>query len=199
MKKIILVCFLLAALIISNRASAQQNITTLSYSMGLGLGKTGDFISKYSWRGFAFEYRHLSTPNVGYGVNFGWNTFYQEMPYGTYDYQTISATGYQWRYLNSFPMMAVVDYFASPDNHHANPYFGLGAGVQYNLADADFGVYRFERDAWPFTLAPEVGVLIHTPNGPSFNVGIKYMYGFKTTDLPADSHLVFNVGFAFSE
>ena len=198
MKKIIIACIIVAGLIISNTSSAQQNMTTLSYSMGLGTGKTGDFISKYSWRGFGFEYRHLSTPNVGYGINTGWNTFYREMPYGTYEYQTVSATGYQFRYFNSFPIMAVVDYYFQPDQQ-INPYAGLGVGVEYNTASVDFGVYRFEQDAWPFALAPEAGIMIHSPNGPAFNIGIKYMYGFITGDLPADGHLLFNIGFTFVE
>jgi len=198
MKKIFFACLIVASLFISKISLAQENITTISYSMGLGLGKTGDFISKYSWRGFGFEYRHLSQPQVGVGINTGWNTFYRAMPYGTYDYQTLSATGYQYRYFNSFPILAVIDYYFKPDEP-VNPYAGFGLGVQYNLADVDFGVYRFESDAWPFTLSPEVGIMFHPHNGPAFNIGIKYLYGFKTTDLPADSHLLFNVGFAFGE
>ena len=61
----------------------------------------------------------------------------------------------------------------------------------------DFGIYRFEADGWPFTFAPEVGVLIQSPNGPAFNVGIKFMYAVKSSDLEAQSDLLFNLGLVF--
>jgi outer membrane protein len=199
MKKILIGGLLLCTgLFTVNSAMAQQNLTILNYSMGLGVGNTGDFISKYSWRGFGFDYRYLSQPQVGVGVNLGWNTFYQEMPKGTYTFETASVTGYQFRYLNSFPITAVVDYYAKPDEK-VNPYAGLGLGVEYNVATVDFGIYRFETDGWPFTINPEIGILVKPSNGPAFNVGIKYFYGFKTKDIGADSHLLFNLGFAFGE
>ena len=166
--------------------------------MGLGVGNTHDFISKYSWRGFAYDYRHLTQPHVGVGINLGWNTFYHEMPKATYTFETVSVTGFQFRYLNSFPMIAAVDYFAKPDEH-VNPYLGVGLGVQYILQTVDFGIYRFETDGWPFTVSPEIGLLVHAPNGPAFNIGIKFMYAVKTNDLDAQSNLLFNVGFAFGE
>ena len=196
MKKIILTISIIACTFLSARLSAQESLTTVSYSMGLGAGKTNDFISKYSWRGFGFEYRYLSQPNVGAGVNLGWNTFYQEFPSADFTVETITAHGYQFRYLNSFPIMAVVDYYARPEET-VNPYAGLGLGVQYLLQTVDFGIYRFEADGWPFTISPEIGVLLQSPNGPAFNVGIKYLYAVKSSDLEAQSTFLFNVGFVF--
>jgi hypothetical protein len=198
MKKYFLAILIPVLLFASQEVVAQRNITTLAYSMGWGVGNTGDFISKYSFRGFGFEYRYLSQPQVGAGINLGWNTFYQELPKETYVFETISATGYQFRYLNSFPVLAVIDYYAKPDEP-VNPYVGLGLGVQYNVATVDFGIYRFEDDGWPFTIAPEFGVMITTAGGSMFNVGAKFLYGFKTQDLDADSHFLFNLGFAFGE
>lgn len=196
MKKIILSAILLGSLFSAERIQAQTSFTTLSYSMALGAGNTGDFISKYSFRGFAFDYRSMPTENGGFGLYLGWNTLYEEMPYQTYTYETLSATGYQFRYFNSFPILAMADYYAKP-GEPLNPYIGLGAGVQYNVASVDFGIYRFEKDAWPFTLAPEIGAIIELPNGPSLNIGVKYIYGFKTGEMDADSHFLFNVGFNF--
>lgn len=196
MKRIIFTFTLIACLSYGTRSNAQESLTTLSYSMGLGVGNTGDFISKYSWRGFGFEYRYLSQPHVGAGINLGWNTFYQEMPFATYTFETISASGYQFRYLNSFPIMAAGDYYFKPEEK-LNPYVGIGLGVQYIVQTVDFGIYRFESDGWPFTFAPEVGVLIQSPNGPAFNVGIKFMYAVKSSDLEAQTDLLFNVGLVF--
>jgi len=198
-KKIITSIILLAAIIIANNASAQnESLTTLSYSMGLGAGNTHDFISKYSWRGFAFDYRKMTTDNVGVGINLGWNTFYEAEPYGTYTFETVSASGYQYRYLNSFPMTANVDYFAKP-HERVNPYLGIGLGVQYMIQTVDFGIYRFESDGWPFTVNPEVGLLLQPRNSPTFNLGIKFMYAVKSNDLEPQSQFLFNVGMAFGE
>src|SRR4030095_3695408 len=181
MKKIIFILCFITSAALSTAVNAQRNLTTASYSMGLGVGNTHDFISKYSWRGFAFEYRYLSSPNVGVGLNFGWNTFYQELPNATYEFETISATGYQFRYLNSFPIVAVADYFFKPDEQ-VSPYAGLGLGVQYIVQSTDFGIYRFEADGWPFSISPEVGVLLQPQNGPAFNIGIKFLYAVKSGD-----------------
>ena len=48
MKRIVFTLTLIACLSYGIRSNAQQSLTTLSYSMGLGVGNTGDFISKYS-------------------------------------------------------------------------------------------------------------------------------------------------------
>ena len=198
-KGMLMIIVLLGSLLIHRSAMAQQqNLTILNYSMGLGLDNTGDFISKYSFRGFGFSYRHLSQSHIGAGIDMGWNTFYQELDNASYTYETATITGDQWRYFNTFPILAAVDFYKSP-GEKINPYGGLGVGVEYNIATVNFGVYSAEKDAWPFTISPEIGVLIQSPSGPAFNVGIKYIYGFKTQDLSSDMHLQFNVGFAFGE
>ncbi|MBK9729712.1 MAG: hypothetical protein IPO83_00200 [Chitinophagaceae bacterium] len=198
--------FLIALLIVSsvfmnNKASAQQqNITMVNYSMSLGMGNTGDFISQYSFRGFDVQYRHMQTLNIGVGFNTGWNVFYQHLPDASFTYETATLTGDQWRYFNSIPILVMADYFFKPGvNEKINPYIGGGLGVEYASATVNFGVFSAQKDSWPFVLSPEIGVLIHPSiTGPAINLGIRYMYGFKTDDLPSDSHILFNVGFAFS-
>ena len=190
------ICSIVAVLFSYQVASAQHDVIIMNYSMGLGAGKTGQFISSYSWRGIGFDYRHVPQPEFGYGLSMGWNTFYRAMPLQTYNYKTIAATGYQYRYFNSFPIMAAADYFIKPDEK-TDPYIGLGVGIQYNIATTDFGIYRFEDDAVPFSFAPEIGALIHLRRGEGFNIGIKWVYGFKTSSLPTDSHFLFNLGFLF--
>lgn len=197
MKKISILIITLTIVAGSVKAQ-QQNLTTLFYSMSLGVGNTHEFISKYNWRGFGVDYRHMTSDKLGIGLNAGWNTLYEEEPYGTYTFETVSASGYQFRYMNSFPVIASADYFLRP-GEKANPYIGGGLGVQYIIQTVDFGIYRFESDGWPFTINPEVGVLIKTPNGPLLNLGLKFMYAVKSGDLEAQSQLLFNVGFAFGE
>jgi outer membrane protein len=90
MKRIVFTLTLIACLSYGTHFEGQQSLTTPELFHGTWRGNTGDFISKYSWRGFGFEYRYLSQPHVGAGVNFGWNTFYQELPNAVYTFETIS-------------------------------------------------------------------------------------------------------------
>ena len=58
--------------------------------MGFGAGNMHDFIGPASFRGFTVDYRNLVKPNIGVGVDIGWNVFYDEMPDGVYEYKNIT-------------------------------------------------------------------------------------------------------------
>jgi hypothetical protein len=62
---------------------AQSNFT-ITYSMGFASGDLADFISQPSFRGATVEFRKLVNPNIGVGMTFGWNTFYEEMSRESY-------------------------------------------------------------------------------------------------------------------
>ncbi len=193
MKKIfILIVFTVLAI----SAFPQRNLTALQYSIGFGTGDMGDFIGKTSFRGFTFDYRNLATANIGVGVEFGWNTFYEEMDDDVYEYKNVTLSGKQWRYSNHFPMLAAADYYFKPDADLSG-YAGLGIGTMYTLQNTDMATYTFEKDAWHFTLRPEVGVLIKAAPGVGLTLAAKYYYGFKAGDLPSQAYLTVNFGFVF--
>jgi hypothetical protein len=193
MKKIfILIIF--SVLTIS--AFSQRNLTALQYSIGFGTGEMHDYISPASFRGFTFDYRNLVQPNIGIGVDIGWNVFYDEMPDDVYEYQNITYSGKQWRYSNHFPMLAAVDYYVQK-NEKFTPYAGLGIGTMYTLQNTDMSIYTFEKDAWHFALRPEIGVLIKAAPGVGLTIASKYYYGFKAGDLPAQGYFTLNFGFVF--
>jgi len=193
MKKIF-IFIIFSALSISS--FSQDNLTALQYSMGFGAGNMHDFIGAASFRGFTVDYRNMVQPNIGVGVDIGWNVFYDEIPDGTYEYQNLTISGKQWRYSNEFPMLAAMDFYFSPDAM-VNPFAGLGLGTMYSLQNTDMGTYTFERDAWHFVLAPEIGVLLEAAPGVGFTLNTKYYYGFKAGDLPAQGFFTLNVGFVF--
>ena len=193
MKKIfILTVFALFAI----SAFPQSNLTALQYSMGFGTGNLHDYIGKASFRGFTIDYRNLLRPNVGVGVEFGWNVFYEEKPDDVYEYKNLTYSGKQWRYTNYFPMLAAADYYFKPDAE-VSGFAGLGIGTMYTLQNTDMSTYTFEKDAWHFTLRPEIGVLIKAAPGVGLMLASKYYYGFKTGDLPSQGYFTINVGFVF--
>jgi hypothetical protein len=193
MKKIFI---LIVFTIIAVSAFSQRNLTALQYSIGFGTGDMHDFISKPSFRGFTFDYRNLATPNIGIGVDFGWNTFYEEKADDVYEYRNLTYSGKQWRYSNHFPMLAAADYYMKPDAN-VSGYAGLGIGTMYTLQNTDMATYTFERDAWHFALRPEFGVLIKAAPGVGLTLAWKYYYGFKAGDLPAQGYMTLNFGFVF--
>ena len=75
MKKIIIV---LSIVCFGNSVvNAQRSFTSLQYSIGFGAGDLKNFISKTSFRGITFDWRKNVNPNVGVGLELGWNVFYE--------------------------------------------------------------------------------------------------------------------------
>jgi hypothetical protein len=193
MKKILI---LMIFFVFGISAFSQRNLTALQYSMGFGTGDMHDFISKASFRGFIVDYRNLVQPNLGVGVDLGWNVFYDEVPTGEYTYQNSTISGKQWRYSNHFPMLAAADYYMKPDANIV-PFAGLGIGTMYTLQNTDMSQYTFEKDAWHFALRPEIGFLLKAAPGVGLTINTKYYYGFKAGDLPSQGYFTINVGFVF--
>jgi outer membrane protein W len=176
---------------------AQSN-TVISYSVGIPTGDLGDFIGKTSWRGMSFDYRKMVNPNVGVGVNFSWNTFYEEMDRATYTQDNVSLTGKQYRYSNNFPMLATAAYFLKPEED-LNPFFGLGLGTMYTLRNTDMNLYTLEREAWNFLLQPEIGFQYGVDPATALQLSLKYNYGFAAGNelKNPQSYIAFNIGIVF--
>jgi outer membrane protein W len=197
MKKIVFIT--LFSMFTLGAAWAQSN-TVVSYSIGFPTGDLSDFIEKTSFRGISFDYRKMINPNVGVGVNFAWNTFYEEKGTATYTYDNISLTGKQYRYSNNFPMLATAAYFLKPEED-LNPFVGLGIGTMYTLRNTDMNLYTLEQEAWNFLLQPEIGVQFAANPDTGIHLSLKYNYGFAAGNelTTAQSYISLNVGFAFKK
>lgn len=193
MKKIFLMLF-----IVASAPAISQNLTSVQYSMAFGSGDLGDFIENPSFRGFTLDYRKLVQPNVGVGIDIGWNVFYNEQPYDVYTVENLSYSGKQFRYNNQFPMLFAVDYYLSPDES-LNPFIGFGLGTMYSKRNTDMGQYALEQDAWHFAVRPEIGILYAVTPDFSFSVTGKYYMGFEAGDLDAQNYFALNFGFVFKD
>jgi len=190
---------IIAILLCAGTMLKAQSYSSLTYSMGFATGDLADFISQTSFRGLAFDYRHTGGDNVGLGVSFAWNVFYEEKAYETYTRGNASLTGRQFRYSNFFPMLVAGDYYFSQGDH-IDPFVGLGTGVIYTLRNTDMNVYTLEEEAWNFALTPEVGLMFNGGFAESLTVVARYNYGFAAGDLPEpQSYISLNVGFVFKQ
>lgn len=191
MKYLYIVSFVLVA----NMVFA-QNLASVQYSINFPMGKTADFISKPSFRGATFDYRHEVTPNVLVGFSVGWYTFYKEAGYDSYTSKNedVTATGQQYRYMNSVPLLVVADYYFNQGD--LRPFVGLGLGTTYNRVDLEMGMYTLRWDPWQFSITPEAGLGYKISDTTYALASLRYNVSFAGGDLDTQSFLGLNVGLA---
>jgi len=176
-----------------------QSTATVAYSVGFPSGDLKDFIGKSSFRGIQLDFQKMIQENIGVGVSFGWNVFYQEMSSGTYTIDNVSLYGKQWRYSNHIPMLISSTYYLKP-GESINPYVGLGVGVTYSRRNTDMNLYTIERDGWNFTMQPAIGLLIEASDVTKVNISGRYNQGFKAGDFTtSQSYFSLNLGFTFMD
>jgi len=188
--------FTLALITLALGANAQSK-SNLHYSIGIPMGDTKDFISKTSWRGVLFEYEKLIQPNIGVGFQFGWNTFYEAKPRGTYIIENGAITSNQYRYLNSIPLQVTGKYYFTGDDSNVRPFIGLGAGTNYMEQRNDNGLFSAVDKGWVMALTPKAGVLFPFSYSASLSVSLDYNMTFETSKVPQQSWLGINVGFSW--
>jgi opacity protein-like surface antigen len=93
----------------------------------------------------------------------------------------IAASGRQFRYVNTVPILVVADYVIGGEDQMAKPFAGLGIGTTYTHQDTQMGQLTFRDDDWQFTLAPEVGVKIGVQEGINGYLSARYNNSFSTT------------------
>ncbi len=187
---------LIAGLAIPGLVKAQSGYTSFQYQIGFGMGDLGDYISKTSFRGAVFDYQKNMTSNISVGLELAWNTFYEDMEYGTYTDGTVSLSGKQFRYSNMFPMLATVEYYFISEGP-VKPYFNLGLGTMYTIRTTDMGIWRLEDKVWQFALKPEIGLIYEAGLNTSLKLEAKYYTGFGGS-LETQSFLAISTGLVFT-
>jgi len=187
---------LIAGLAIPGLVKAQSGYTSFQYQIGFGMGDLGDYISKTSFRGAVFDYQKNMTSNISVGLELAWNTFYEDMEYGTYTDGTVSLSGKQFRYSNMFPMLVAVEYYFISEGP-VKPYFNLGLGTMYTIRTTDMGIWRVEDKVWQFALKPELGLIYEAGYNTSLKLEAKYYTGFGSS-LETQSFLAISTGFVFT-
>ena len=191
--------YIIALVIMASTSAFAQGLFSVTYDIGLPMGSTTDFIGAPSFRGFGIEGRAFITDNLTYGGSFNWAVFYEEFgpqEWTDEEQETRTAYGKQYRYINSFPLMATMHYYFG-EWDETRIYAGGGIGAQKIDQRTDVGIYTINSNKWRFGLAPEVGVLIPVNFNSSINVAVRYQYAVKAGDADAVSYLNFKIGLAF--
>jgi outer membrane protein len=196
MKKIIFLTIFCSLLITSKSYSQQESYISVQYAVSFGTGDLSDYISAVSWRGVVVEYRTEVKNNLLAGVDVGWNVFYERKDYDTYTVGTESLSGVQFRYQNSVPILASLDYVISSENA-LKPYVGLGIGTLFSERATDMNLYRLEEKTWQFALKGELGVLYELSYKTSVKFAAKYYNGFKTNTLDSQGYISLSLGMAW--
>lgn len=199
MKKIFIILLIISGMGMMGRLNAQ--VLNLDYNMSVPLGDSHDFVSKMSFRGFSLDYHQFVTEHWGFGLKFGWNTYYKHLDYTTGNFllggKDVTITGDQFRYLNVAPLMASVRYQFTKDDAFFLPYVALGIGTNWAETRLEIGDLVAQEKGWQFAFAPEVGVIIPFCEWVGMHVGAQYHYSAKTSRLPALQDISFKVGLAF--
>lgn len=190
-KKLLIILFLVG---LGISAKAQNSLYSVNYVVTLPMGNTADFIDVVSGRGFSFEYQKFINDHVTIGGEVGYSTLYQRTDNQVYTLETASLSGIQYRYQNSFPILATASYYHSFTDL-IRPYASLGLGTLASNRIIEMGMYESNNTSWQFAFRPELGTLIQPSDNIAFRIGAKYYGALEGGGLPGQSNIGFNIGF----
>ncbi len=171
-----------------------QSFTSISYPISIPFGASADQVGKTSFRGMGIDFAYLLNPTISLGFHTSLSTFYQQEDEGRIVLNQGEITGKQYRYINAVPMYASARYVFNKDNTLIS-FFGLGIGTMWSERRTDMGMYSLQDKAWRFALSPEAGIMVGVPTYDlGLNLGVRYNYGFKTSDSEAEQYLSFIIG-----
>jgi hypothetical protein len=172
------------ALLLVGRASlpAQDSFISLTmYEVAAPLGDTRRFLSGPSWLGLSWEGRWSVSRRAAAGVSVGFNDFSERFS-GTTNFPSGAATGPQFRYLLSLPLLAT-GYAYPLGGERVRWFAGGGAGVAHIDQVFQLGTRQVGRRGWHLAVAPEVGAEMYDFNGDLVGVvSLRFNAPFATGD-----------------
>jgi hypothetical protein len=179
-------------------ASPAQGQTwyALTYQPSLPLGNTQDFTDNFGWRGVGFDFKKPVKENLTLGLSFGWHVFDQQTD------EVISAfgvdiSGDQFRYVNSFPVLANVTYFFGTQGR-PRPFVGANVGTYIMEHRLDIGLYSIHETNWHFGFAPELGFAFPIRPDLAAVLNGRYNYALSAGSVDDQSYVTFGLGVAWS-
>ena len=173
-----------------------QTWYALSFQPALPLGNTKEFTEDFAWRGIGFDVKKQVKPNVAVGLSLGWQVFDQQTD------QVISAfgldiSGDQFRYVNSFPILANVSYFFGKPGG-PRPYLSANVGTYIMEHRLDIGLYTIHETNWHFGFGPEAGIAFPVHAELAAVVSSRYNYALSAGSVDDQSYVSFGLGLAWT-
>ena len=128
----------------------------VTYAPSIPLSNTKDFADNASWRGINLEYKKAVKENVTAGLSFGWHVFDEQTDEVLSSFG-VDISGDQFRYINSFPLLANVSYFLGKPGG-VRPFIGADVGVYVMEHRLDIGLYTIHETNAHFGFGPEAGI-----------------------------------------
>jgi len=169
----------------------------LSFQPAVPLSNTKEFTDNFAWRGVGVDFKKQIKPNVAVGLSFGWQVFEEQTD------QVVSAfgldiSGDQFRYVNSWPILANVSYYFGKEGH-ARPYISGNVGTYIMEQQLEIGLYALSETNWHFGFAPEAGVAFPLHSNVSAFVNGRYNYALSAGSVDDQSYLSFSLGVAWAQ
>jgi hypothetical protein len=185
---------LLVALL-APRSASGQTWTALTYQPAQPLGNTQDFADNFAWRGVGLDFKKQVRENVALGISLGWQVFEHQTD------EVVSAfgvdiSGDQFRYVNSFPILANISYFLGTAGG-VRPYLAANVGTYVMEHRLDVGLYTIHETNWHFGFGPEAGVAIPIHQDLSWVVSGRYNYALSAGSVGEQSYVSFGIGLAW--
>lgn len=175
----------------------------IGYNAAYPVGNTYEYIGLPSFRGINAEWRQYITEHFSLGIKGAYQVFYQEIEDQVYTDNGSTIYGKQFRYINSFPIMAVAGFETDRGDgvnfdRVINFYGKLGLGVYSFQKLTDMGLYRYQNEySWNFGLLPEVGIKYKLTPRIDAVVYVNYNQVFKNASVENQGYVSAGVGLEF--
>lgn len=173
-----------------------QSWYAFTYQPAQPLSNTQDFTSTFGWRGIGLDWRSQVKPNFALGLSFAWQVFDEQTD------EVVSAfgvdlSGDQFRYVNSFPMLAnATYYFGNPGG--LRPFLGANVGAYVMQHRLDVGLYTIEETNVHFGFGPEAGLAIPIRPALAAVLNTRFNYALSAGSVDDQSYLSFGLGLAWT-
>ena len=187
---------LLGTAIVSPAAAYDEWLWALNWNIIVPEGESADFIKDTSFRGVSLEGRKWQGDNLTVGFMFGWNVINQKL-FTTAsvegDNASADITGTQYRYINTFPVLAGVHMYLGSWGTTRLFVGAMGGGYVVERR-TELGLFAIESTKWQWGGAPEVGVLLPFESTTGF-VSVRYNYAFENgEDHPEHTYWSAQIG-----
>jgi hypothetical protein len=175
---------------------AGQSWYVLTYQPAVPVSNTQTFTDNVGWRGVGFDWRTPVKPNLTLGLSFAWQVFDEQTD------EVVSAfgvdiSGDQFRYVNSWPMLANVTYFFG-NQGGLRPFLGANVGAYIMQHRLDVGLYTIEETNAHFGFGPEAGLAIPIQPTLAAVLNTRFNYALAAGSVDEQSYVSFGLGLAWT-
>ena len=172
---------------------------TFSYNTASPVGRTGEYVDRFSWAGFGGHITYNIDDHNRLGLASGFqrfDVFYRDR---LAVFSEGAVYGSQVRAVVAVPLLFTATHMMGDPIDKVKPFIGIGAGVYWMTPSLEMGIYRFASTQAHFGLRPTFGAEFKLDRKSSFVVQLDYNAAFSTgeTILGGESNEESFIGLKF--